>query len=285
MRYRIQHQTHYHYQSPVTLRHHRLRLQPRSDGSQKLLAFQLDISPTPEKQSALVELDGNDAIGVWFAATPTTELVVTATSEVATYRDNPFNYLSEPWAVTLPIDYPSTLEAMLFPYRQNPLYPVAAPNVVALAQEIVGQVEGNVGFFLTTLTQRIYETCEYMVRPTGDPLPTGVTWANKQGSCRDFTLLFMEACRAVGLAARFVSGYEEGDATVPERDLHAWAEVYIPGGGWRGFDPTHGLTVADRHVALVASAFPKLTAPVSGSTQEGGRVSSQLETQVRVEVI
>jgi transglutaminase-like putative cysteine protease len=102
------------------------------------------------------------------------------------------------------------------------------------------------------------------------------------GSCRDFTVLFMEACRAVGLAARFVSGYEEGDSTVLERDLHAWAEVYIPGGGWRGFDPTHGLAVADRHVALVASAFPQFTAPVTGSTQEGGRVSSRLTTEVRV---
>jgi transglutaminase-like putative cysteine protease len=285
MRYQICHHTRYSYQQPVTLHHHILRLCPRSDGSQKLLSFNLDISPTPEKQAPVVELDGNHTMGVWFDSTPNSELLITTTSEVETYRDNPFNYLAEPWAASLPIDYPSTVASMLVPYLHNPLYPMASPNVVELAQEIVHQVDANVGFFLTTLTQRIYETCQYVVRPTGAPLPPGITWAQKLGSCRDFTLLFMEACRAVGLAARFVSGYEEGDATVSERDLHAWAEVYIPGGGWRGFDPTHGLAVADRHVALVASAFPELTAPVSGSTKEGGLVQARLETDVSVKVV
>jgi transglutaminase-like putative cysteine protease len=98
-------------------------------------------------------------------------------------------------------------------------------------------------------------------------------------------VLYMDACRAVGLAARFVSGYEEGDSSIPDRDLHAWAEVYVPGGGWRGFDPTHGLAVSDRHIALVASPLPAQTLPVSGTTQEGARVASQLEAEIRVEAV
>ncbi|MGF1570760.1 MAG: transglutaminase N-terminal domain-containing protein [Nodosilinea sp.] len=285
MRYRIQHSTRYQYQQPVTLRAHTLRLKPRSDGSQQLLSFALAIDPAPVNQSAVVDVDGNPNLALWFASQPTDQLTLTTTAEVETTRRNPFDYLAEPWATTLPIDYPSTVAASLYPYLHPPLYPVASPPVVELAQGIVHQVEGNVGLFLTTLTQRIYETCQYTTRPTGHPWPPGITWAKKLGTCRDFTLLLMEACRVVGLAARFVSGYEEGDSSVPHRDLHAWAEVYIPGGGWRGFDPTHGLAVADRHVALVASAFPAQAAPLSGSTEEGGRVGSTLDTLVQVDVL
>jgi transglutaminase-like putative cysteine protease len=282
MRYQIQHTTQYSYQQPVHLRHHILRLQPRSDSAQQTQQFQLDINPHPERQATVSELEGSNSIGVWFSPEPTSQLTIKTIAEVETLRQNPFDYLAEPWAMSLPIDYPTSMTSLLRPYLQHSLYPVASPAVVELAQEIVHEVDGHVGFFLTTLTQRIYETCRYTIRPTGAPWPPGITWSKQLGSCRDFTVLFMEACRAVGLAARFVSGYEEGDSTVLERDLHAWAEVYIPGGGWRGFDPTHGLAVADRHVALVASAFPQFTAPVTGSTQEGGRVSSRLTTEVRV---
>ncbi len=285
MRYRIQHTTHYTYTQPVHLRQHVLRLRPRSDSAQQLQQFRLEVSPEPERQAQIIDLEGNDAVGLWFSPESTTDLTIKTTAEVETYRQNPFDYLAEPWAINLPIDYPGSVAALLHPYLYLPLHWTASPKVVELAQELAHQVDGNVGFFLTTLTQRIYETCQYRVRPTGHPLPPGITWAEKMGSCRDFTVLFMEACRAVGLAARFVSGYEEGDSTIPERDLHAWAEVFVPGGGWRGFDPTHGLAVADRHITLVASGFPPLASPVSGSTQEGGRISSGLATDVKVQVL
>jgi transglutaminase-like putative cysteine protease len=99
----------------------------------------------------------------------------------------------------------------------------------------------------------------------------------------------MEACRAVGLATRFVSGYQEGDLSTDDWELHAWAEVYLPGGGWRGYDPTHGLVVSDRHIALVASANPLYTAPVVGEVMPvspfittGKAVRSTMQTQVLV---
>ena len=285
MRYRIQHQTHYTYQQPIHLRQHLLRLRPRSDSAQTVRRFQVEVSPQPERQSHIVELEGNSTLGLWFADEATATLTIKTMAEVETFRQNPFDYLAESWAAQFPIDYPHSMATLLRPYLNHPLYPAAAPAIVELAQNLAHDVDGNVGFFLTTLTQRIYETCQYAVRPTGPPQAPGITWAKQLGSCRDLTVLFMEACRVVGLAARFVSGYEEGDSTVLDRDLHAWAEVYIPGGGWRGFDPTHGLAVADRHIALVASAFPSLAAPVSGSTQEGGRVASSLATEVRVSVI
>ncbi len=284
MRYRIRHLSHYRYQQPVTLRNHTVRLRPRSDGAQRLIAFDLAVTPRPTLQTAITDTDGNTVDGLWFAPAPTDELTIVTSAEVETYRANPFDYLTEPWAATLPIDYPTTLRTVLLPYL-SPAHDPIAPGVIDLAQAIAHRVEGNVGYFLTALLAQIYETCEYTTRPTGYPWPAGVTWANRRGSCRDFAVVFMEACRAMGLAARFVSGYEEGDRTVVDRDLHAWAEVYLPGGGWRGFDPTHGLTVADRHIALVASPFATQTLPINGTTQEGSRVESTLETEVRIEVI
>ncbi len=285
MRYSIQHHTHYQYQQPVTLQAHTLQLRPRSDAAQQVVNFELGITPGPVQQAAVVDTDGNHTLRLWFGSVPTDSLRLTTVSEVVTHRTNPFDYLAEPWAATLPIDYPASMAALLQPYLQPPVTLAISPQAATLAAEISHQVAGNVGFFLTNLTQRIYETCQYINRDTGPAWPSAVTWDKKLGSCRDFTVLFMDACRSVGLAARFVSGYEEGDSQVPHRDLHAWAEVYIPGGGWRGFDPTHGLAVADRHVALVASPFPQYTAPVSGSTVEGGQVSSQLTTEVRVAVL
>jgi transglutaminase-like putative cysteine protease len=93
----------------------------------------------------------------------------------------------------------------------------------------------------------------------------------------------MDACRAAGLATRFVSGYQEGDPTRAERELHAWVEVYLPGAGWRGYDPTYGVPVADRHVAVAAGLTPRAAAPTSG-TFRGTGTGSTLRTEIRMRV-
>ncbi|MGF1517685.1 MAG: transglutaminase N-terminal domain-containing protein [Nodosilinea sp.] len=285
MRYRIRHITRYNYQQPVTLRHHILRLRPRSDGAQQLQAFTLAATPAPAQQATVSDTDGNTTVGLWFAPAPVDQLEIVTTAEVETSRAKPFDYLAEPWAATLPIDYPTALKAVLAPALTPADALALAPAVVDLAQTLTHKVDGNVGFFLTALVSHIYETCQYINRPTGIPWPAGITLAKQMGSCRDLAVVFIEACRAVGLAARFVSGYEEGDPNVLERDLHAWAEVYVPGGGWRGFDPTHGLAVSDRHITLVASPYPAQTLPISGTTEEGSRVGSTLAAEVQIEVL
>lgn len=268
MRYRISHTTTYIYSQPVTLQPHTVRLRPRSDGVQWLRSFHLKVTPAPQQESHLVDLEGNETIKLWFAPNLTESLTVTVISEVETHRTNPFNYLLEPWAVRLPIDYPSSLLSQLHPYlvgKQAGYSGGVDPAILQLAHNISHRVDGNTSQFLSELNQEIYQTCKHLIRDTGDPFPPGLTWAKQMGSCRDLSVLFMEVCRAIGLASRFVSGYQEGDLDNPERHLHAWAEVYLPGAGWRGFDPTHGLAVADRHVALVASPFPNYTAPLPGA--------------------
>ncbi|TVQ42632.1 MAG: transglutaminase family protein [Gloeocapsa sp. DLM2.Bin57] len=262
MRYLIKHKTTYQYNQSVILKPHVIRLQPRSDAWQKLLRFELNIDPQPEGISHTTDLDGNYLIQVWFTK-PTEQLVINLESEVETYKANPFDYLLEPWSIQLPLDYPSSFKSLITPYLEF-YQGFVDPVSLKLAQEISLQVNGDVTAFLSTLNQHIYNHCRYLHRETGDPLPPGITWNSQQGSCRDFAVLFMEVCRTVGLPSRFVSGYQEGDREQERRDLHAWAEVYLPGGGWRGYDPTHGLLVSDRHIALVASSIYSYAAPIDG---------------------
>ena len=264
MLYHIVHTTTYNYQQAVTLRPHTIRLIPRSDAEQKVHQFSLEIDPKPTGICYNSDLEGNVILQTWFNE-PTNFLQVKVSSQVETFRENPFDYLLEPFALKLPIDYSASLLTILSPYLQRQYPGNVDPIATQLAQEILVASSHQTATFLSKLNQQIYENCEYVIRETGDPLPAGITWKEKSGSCRDFAVLFMEVCRAVGLAARFVSGYQEGDPDQIERDLHAWVEVYLPGAGWRGYDPTHGLAVSDRHIPLVASAFPNYTVPISGS--------------------
>jgi transglutaminase-like putative cysteine protease len=157
------------------------------------------------------------------------------------------------------------------------------PIAVQLGQEISEATNGDVIAFLGELNQFIYSSCQYLIRETGNPLPPGRTWSEKKGSCRDLTVLFIEVCRAMGLAARFVSGYQEGDLDNSEYHLHAWAEVYLPGAGWRGYDPTHGLAVSDRHIALAASAISEYAAPISGAINRPGGVQSTMKYHLQIQ--
>ena len=273
--FHIQHQTQYRFNQRVYLCPHIVRLQPRSNSWQTLQRYQCLVNPLSAGCSDLVGLNGNPEQKLWFTQ-PTESLAIAVQSVVETHVDNPFNYLLDPWALTLPFDYPASLAQQLQPCLrpyENRLDPVA----VELAQEIAHDCQRQPIPFLQALVERVYKTCQYTVREEGLPWEAGVTWRRQQVSCRDLTVLFMEVCRAIGLAARFVSGYEAGDETTENWELHAWAEVYLPGGGWRGYDPTHGLAVSDRHIALVASPLPNYCAPVAGEVTPAKPL---LETQL-----
>lgn len=287
MRYRITHKTDYRYSAPVRLQPHTIRLCPRNDGTQWLQQFELSLSPNASQQTYWLDAYGNICLQVKFSE-PMASLHIKTVSEVTTTRDNPFDYVSEPWAIQLPVDYPSSLAAQLHPYLNAPIGwgtdDAIAPEIVSMAQSIRQEVDHNVGFFLTQLAQIIPQKCDYQQRLEGPPQAPALTLAKQSGTCRDFTVLYMAVCRAAGLAARFVSGYQQGDLA-QATDLHAWAEVYVPGGGWRGFDPTLGLAVSDRHIALAVAVDPKQAAPVSGVLEPGQRVETTLESDIGLEAI
>ncbi len=287
MRYQISHTLSYVYDRPVTLAPHQVRLLPRSDVTQAVRSYSLAVDPLPTQIIENLDLDGSSLLLLYFSDEPIESFMITVTSEVETFRSNPFAFLLEPWAIELPIDYPLSLRSQLEPYLtgHGRSFSMVDPVAVQLAQEIWQSTGGNVVAFLTALNQRIYDACDYMIRETGDPFPAGLTWVKQAGSCRDFAVLFMEVCRAVGLAARFVSGYQEGDSDWQDRHLHAWVEVYLPGAGWRGYDPTQALAVGDRYIPLAASPYPRNAAPISGALKTGQGAQAEMTYKLDIKSI
>ena len=279
MFFEIAHTTTYTLGRPVFLEPHTIRLRPRCDGSQRLIRFDLTIEPKPAGRSECLDLEGNCVVHAWFDGL--TELLQVMTRcEVETLRENSFDYIIHPSAARLPVEYPDDLRLPLAPYYSQHS---ADDAVTQLANSVAEEVDRHTLPFLATLTRRISQMCEVTVREEGEPQTPRVTLTQRRGACRDLAALYMDACRALGLGARFVSGYQEGDPDQERRDLHAWAEVYLPGGGWRGYDPTHGLAVTDRHVAVAAGMRPALAAPITG-TFRGTGVSSRMQADIKIHV-
>jgi transglutaminase-like putative cysteine protease len=275
MLFHIKHATRYRYSRPVFCDPMTIRLRPREDAAQRLLRYNLWIDPQPAGMSEYVDVDGHTATQVWFDQ-PMTTLSIVVSSTVQTLRENPFNYLLSPDATLIPLQYPGGLREALSAYLQQG---EPEKDVVAAANVLMARCDGRLPQFLTELNQWLHDDFQRYVRLDGPPLAPPETLAARNGSCRDLAVLFIAICRSVGLAARFVSGYHEREGTDGKRHLHAWAEVYLPGAGWRGYDPVEGLAVADRHVALAAGAWPELAAPTFG-TFRGNGAESSLETQL-----
>ena len=279
MRIRVRHSTHYTYDNPVFLEPHTFRLRPRSDGTQRLLAYRLDISPAPAGQCECLDQDGNSVMEAWFDR-QLTEWRMESEFEVETLRGNPFDFIASNGMLALPPVYPEAVAASLAPYLNSRQASGAVREFAASAAAAAG---GRTIEFLTVLNRRLYEGFGHEVRDTGPPHPPDVTLGLKAGSCRDLVVLFAAAARAVGIPTRFVSGYQAGAASGEKPDMHAWAEVYLQGGGWRGYDPAAGLAASTAHVAVAAAAEPRLAAPVSGSYRGAARSEMSFELQMQTQ--
>jgi transglutaminase-like putative cysteine protease len=263
MRFTITHSTTYRYSAPVALEPHIFRLRPRSDGTQRLISYELQIAPDPMGRSEYLDAEGNSVVQAWFDSngSPASEMRVLSRFEVETRRENPFDFL-----------LPSPSHLVLTPS------PNASDPVSAFAREIARDAGDQTMPFLEGLVQRLFRNWRHAIREKGDPLTPETTLTSPVGSCRDFAVLFCAACRAMGLTARFVSGYEMAAARADHRYMHAWAEVLIPGGGWRGYDPSRGIAVATDHIAVAAAADPALAAPVSGTYR--GPAQAAIEAEI-----
>ncbi len=278
MFFQITHKSIYTYSRPAFLEPQTVRLRPRSDAAQSLINFEIDIQPAPAGSSQSLDLDGNVVTHAWFEGFAES-LAITTRSKVNTQRDNPFDYMLTEPAEQLPMSYAEPVAPFLKPYRAHRRGDV----VERFAQSIAGQSEHQTLRFLTALNSEIYGGFRQVIREHGGPRRPEETLALKEGSCRDLTMLFIEACRCLGIAARFVSGYHSEAPKEGPRYLHAWAEVYLPGAGWRGYDPSQALAVAEQHVAIAAAAIPQLAAPVSGQVR-GNDVTSSLEAEIEIHV-
>jgi transglutaminase-like putative cysteine protease len=279
MFFEITHKTTYTYNRPVFLELHHLRVRPRCDGVQNLAYFDSRIEPRTSGSTDGIDLDGNIVENVWFQGL-TEKLVVESRSKIVTRYRNPFNYILPERADRLPVSYQDPHQAYLAPYtvRHHESH-----FVEQFARHVANRTEWKTLRFLTMLTREISEDFQRITRASGALRSAEETYLSRTGSSRDLALLFIDACRYVGIAASFVNGYHEDSGASGQLSLHSWGEVYLPGVGWRGYDPSQGLAVTDRHVAVAAAGDPLLAAPVSG-TFRGNAVSSELHAEIDIRI-
>jgi len=259
MKFRIQHTTRYDYARAVNLAPHILRLHPRTDAHLLLQEYHCKIEPEPQVSNYCLDYADNVILRVEFT-TPTRELIITS-SFVATTIANDSELPAMP--AELPVNYSEEEVAHLAAYRQVPVLDESAQSLMST---LVRESQGDPLQFLQALNAYIYTNIQREIRDLGLPQTPQQTLTRHCGACRDLAVLFMTLCRAQGFAARFVSGYQaKAEVEHGQRYMHAWPEVYVPGVGWRGYDPTHATRVQDAHVAVTTSHTSTGAAPVEGS--------------------
>jgi len=242
--------------------------------------FELEVQPNPAGSSENLDLYSNNISTLWFNDMHD-YLTIHASSIVNVADTDPFDFIIiEEKAKRLPITYGGKYSEALEFYSRQRYQSSLLDNFV---HPILTRSKGETTSFLLNLTTEISEQFSSESRESGEPLHPNDILARHSGACRDLALLFMECCRSVGLAARFVSGYGYGDITtsMDRRYMHAWVEVYLPGGGWRAFDPSIGLAVAGEHMAVAAAADPEDASPTCGMFRGTG-VQSELEYDISI---
>jgi transglutaminase-like putative cysteine protease len=284
MRARLIHRFDYRYSKPVLLGPHRFCLRPRPHGFQRLIDYRLEISPDPSQLYELMAAGGDTITRARFLG-ESDHLTVEATSEVETFTPPLLEACLDEQMAQLPVqigklnpDLLSNLQGWL----PNGQHDAAA---VDLAQEALMGSDGRSLNFLQQLVEVIQDRVKYTQRHVGPAWPAGRTLKERVGSCRDLAMLMIECCRSVGLPARFVSGYHLVEPKPERYDLHAWAEVYLQGAGWRGFDPSGKGAVDDRYLPVATSSRSDLTAAVSGTFSGPPGVESELEWEISAEIL
>ncbi len=280
-RLQISHVTEYHFANYVTLQPHRLLLRPRENHTLRIESASLDIQPEHSVRWQRDALDNSVASVTFLVAA--NSLYIDSTVSVQRFDDTPLDFLVEDYAVLFPFEYARQELPDLAPFRQCVyLQDQAQVNAWLASLDCLGRpIETFV--LLDRMNRDIASRFTYQAREAPGVQSPALPLASRTGSCRDFAALFIEACRSLGLASRFVSGYLDISATSGgNASTHAWAEVYLPGAGWKGFDPTSGELTDNRHIPVAVARHPEAVPPVAGSFL--GPAGYRPVPQVRVRV-
>src|SRR5271170_4701429 len=291
----LHHKTHYKYDRLVNLGPQTVRLRPAPHSRTRILSYSLKVIPEKHFINWMQDPQANYAARLVFEQ-PTKEFCVEVdlVAEMAVF--NPFDFFLEPQAEKFPFAYDPALDHELAPFQRKCwLTPHFMKYLSEVRRDLLGEVKRRTkkerleipeaekprtNDFLVAINQRLWKDIKYLVRLEPGVQTPEETLEKGSGSCRDSAWLLCQLLRHCGLAARFVSGYliqlkadvkaldgpsgAEKDFT----DLHAWCEVYLPGGGWIGLDPTSGLFAGEGHIPLACTPDPASAAPISGGVDE-----------------
>jgi len=280
MRLKIVHVSEYRYSADVFLEPHYLRFKPKNTPWSRLESFEITIQPEPAGLTEIFDQENNLIHLCWFEDLQKS-LTIEAHSEVVLQDYNPFNFIIYPEEfLTLPFEYPPNLKNILEPALET--QPISTTIIQYVEQIKKGSI-GNIVDFIIELNRKISSDFTLESRETGAPHDPDTTFELQKGSCRDLTWFQIHILRYYGIAARYVSGYYFLNAEEPEFELHAWTEAFIPGVGWMGFDPGHGLVAGASHLPVACSAYYNHTMPVTGFVR--GDAKSKLKTEVSIHIV
>jgi uncharacterized protein (DUF2126 family) len=282
----LQHITRYRYDRPVALGPQVIRLRPAPHTRTAIRSYSLKVTPAQHFVNWQQDPNGN-----WLARfvfpERTTEFCIAVDLLADMSVINPFDFFVDPAATNYPFVYPSEFDEELAPYLSK------EPAGLRLAEYLksIPRKQQTIIDFIVGLNQRVQGDIRYLVRMDPGVQATEDTLTLASGSCRDSAWLLVQVLRHLGLASRFVSGYLiqltsdlkalDGPAGTAKdfTDLHAWAEVYLPGAGWVGMDPTSGLLTGEGHIPLAATPHYRAAAPISGGV-EAAKVEFSFEMTI-----
>ena len=271
----LNHVTHYRYDRPINLGPQVVRLRPAPHSRTRILSYSMRVEPSQHFVNWQQDPQSNYLARLVFPEKTTSlRIEVDLVAEMAVL--NPFDFFLEPSAEQFPFDYDTSLAHELAPYR---LTGKLTPRLAELLASVPREKRRTIDF-LVGLNQRLQHDIGYLIRMEPGVQTPEQTLTNASGSCRDSGWLLVQLLRHLGLAARFVSGYlvqlksdvkaldGPSGTEVDFTDLHAWCEVYLPGAGWIGLDPTSGLLAGEGHIPLACSPDPSSAAPVEGALED-----------------
>ncbi|AJY04184.1 transglutaminase family protein [Burkholderia sp. SIMBA_043] len=274
----LHHTTRYRYDRPINLGPQIVRLRPAPHCRTPILSYSMTVEPAQHFINWQQDPFSNYLARLVFPErTEHFEVTIDLVAEMSVY--NPFDFFLEASAEQYPFSYDDALKTELAPYLACDAQTSAAPLFRAYLDGVDRTPAGTVNF-LVALNQQLQGDIGYLVRMEPGVQTPEQTLELASGSCRDSAWLLVQLCRHLGIAARFVSGYliqltpdvkaldGPSGTSVDFTDLHAWCEVYLPGAGWIGFDPTSGLLAGEGHIPLACTPQPTSAAPVEGLIDE-----------------
>lgn len=262
-RYKIFHRTYYSFSGVVSLEPHTLLLRPRESHELRIESSILTLTP-PATLRWHRDVEDN-CVAIATFDSPANQLVIESEVIIQQYNDAPLDFLVADYAINYPFIYTAEDWPVLSSYVNTS--DRATSNELSKWVASLWSGESIQTYaLLERICVHINQSLSYQLREEPGVQSAAETLSCGTGSCRDFANLFMEAARSLGFASRFVSGYLYAPpSTINFGATHAWAEVYLPGAGWKGFDPTIGEIAGLNHIPVAVARLPEAVPPITGS--------------------